>query len=193
VGEPVADEPAEGVAFGDDSGGETVETVLLSGGAASSTDTIVGAGLVDVAIDEVAPAPAVVDEDDEVPNEIATYHLPAGGKITYYPVGRRFETTCSNKVGHGNCRVQKRATPYKGKALHILNPSQGRCLGYMMAWLVDGCDTDCKGSHLTFDPTFAQRQAGRNKLKLSDVGRKLLKCERRKYDEELYSEPEICP
>jgi hypothetical protein len=193
---PAVGEPDDHAAvFDEESDGCAVDDALFSGDAGSSEDHLVAGGDVPVAVPDPVGALGAVDPPEvwERPTVILTFHTPNGGKITYYPVGKRFEVTCSNKISHNNCRLQKRATMYVANHMIIRHPSQGRCLGFLYSWLEVGCTCANKKDHLDWIPSFVQRRHGRDMLKASEAGRAILQCERRKFVEEHDSEPEIAP
>ena len=139
----------------------------------------------------VLPPPEEASTDN-----IITWFMPDGsvGKISWYKSKMSFEATCACPALHTSlCRTTRKSTAPKYSKSIFVKPSQGRCCGYMAAWLLFGFTQDCAETHRTFEPDRTQRRAGRALLKESPMGRKLLSKEAPKGHFESDSEPDICP
>jgi hypothetical protein len=183
-----------------DSGGDIVDDILLGDDPLPDLgDDIVPVHAGDAPVPAPLPPPHVVapgeddDDDSHRPTAIVSYMVPGthGGKITYYPCGKRFEATCGNEA-HGNCRIQRKATRAKGK-LELFKPSQGRCVGFLVAWVVNN-DHISHNVHLTYTPSHELRKEARELVASSAVGRMLLLGERcLNGTDHGNQEPVICP
>ena len=93
-------------------------------------------------IDLVAHPPPLAPHDGPwkpvgpFPGDDVTYYFDDGhSKITWYKKLGIFEAVCPNKKVHGPlCRKTLSSLPPKGRYI-LWNPWQGRCLGYLLAWV----------------------------------------------------------
>ena len=82
-----------------------------------------------------------------------------------YPYGV-YEACCGNPSHGKKCR--KIATAKRSKCARLLTlPTQGKAVGFLMAWLTDGYDEPAD-KHLQLQPSFHQRCEGRRELKSMD-------------------------
>jgi hypothetical protein len=142
-----------------------------------------------VAMEVPMPLPAAW----EPPNEIVHYFHTGSSKVTYYPKKKAFEIVCGH---HANCRATRKCTAANAALWGTrLKPSQGRCAGFALAWLVAAEDACCssKDLHLPFEPSHAKRLEARATLQSTPQGRLLLRCERPKRDDGEESEDNVCP
>ena len=115
------------------------------------------------------------------------YHT-ANGKVTHYLTTGKYEAVCSVD-GHGRCNMTRSARSPKGRRKEYRR-HQGRPAAGMVAWL-EGVDNTMLSApaHKLFKPSFQKRRDTRTVLQGSEVGRDLLKPERKKKDFEPDSEP----
>ncbi len=141
-----------------------------------------------------APAAKVGLDAGATEDAIVHYFMPDGngGKIVWYKSKKCFMAYCGCPEKHGKlCRVTRSALPPK---TWTSSPSQGRCAGFLAAWILFG-DTvpDAEIHKNSFRPSRLQRRAGRALLASSEQGRRRLAKERLKEHPESDSEPELCP
>ena len=98
--------------------------------------------------------------------------LVAGGKLTYYVKGEFFTASC-DCAGHDKCTLTRTAKAGR-------KASQGRPLGFLMAWLAMGAACRHKAEHWNKAnwPNQEQRAAARESLKRQPGGEALLAMER---------------
>ena len=146
-----------------------------TGGAASSS-----------AGPDVGAAPDAID----TPAPTAIYMIAScchGSKLQHYR-NRRFEAFCKIP-GHGVCKnTRTNCGPTASRLL--FNPGQGRYGVALVAWLEGGAGLT-KKEHNEYDPSFPQRRSVRDRMKIEIAGRDILKCERKRMDHEVDSEPEV--
>jgi hypothetical protein len=107
------------------------------------------------------------------------------GKISYYPAGQYFEAVCCNPM-HGKRCVLKRMNKAHGTRLW-----QGRPLGFLTAWLVEGPQINAKHDHTVFKPTYDQRSIARLIFSMDDPSfAELGTHERKLRDNEFDEEPD---
>ena len=106
------------------------------------------------------------------------------GYITFYVSGNFFTATCK-APGHGKCVLSRTAAPGR-------RPGQGRRLGLLSAWLLQGEHVETKAAHWNKAnwPTRAEREVAREQLAQTALGPDLLEMERDLEAEEP-AEPEV--
>lgn len=72
--------------------------------------------------------------------------LPSLGSITYYEDRCAFQTTCFIKAHKGHCAKIRAANGRPSR------PQQGRPLGYLLSWLMEGSRFEDAKSHIAWDP-----------------------------------------
>ena len=134
---------------------------------------------------------------DDMPGNI-TYEISGhrGCRIVWNKKNRVFEARCGTNCSNSddlptNCRITRKTTK---RSNMFQPPGHGRPLGFMMAWIIYGCEAN-KGMgpacHGSWKPSWRQRIECRDILHQSEQGRQLLTAERWK-DEGEVSEQEDC-
>ena len=110
-----------------------------------------------------------------------------GGRVSFYRKGNFFQATCSNPAHLPKCVLSRSAE--EGR-----KPSQGRPLGFLVAWLAKGAELPDKSSHWNKDhwPSHEERLACRRQLAVVEGGEGLLLSERVQRPDE-GEEPEAIP
>ena len=113
---------------------------------------------------------------------------PGHGKITFYKKKGFFEAVCSNRLHVGSCRRKRMQTASKTFA------AQGRPLGLMASFLMEGPICTDKIEHDVFVPSKVQRLAARLFCRQEfPLFAELERLERPKRDDEVDDEPDNCP
>ena len=111
---------------------------------------------------------------------------PNGPTLVWYKLSRTFYAYCKG-YGHGPCRCNRKSRPGRRKA-------QGRPLGFLYWWVMQGHRHDCQMAHLhDCAPSRAQRREFRDRLKLIPGTAILFRRERQKFGDESDSELEDVP
>ena len=175
------------------------------------TEAVLAETLADVAEEE--PAPEVAEEQAQMPDAPLPPQPPApadplrrggrsfvglreksehsvtvpGGKVAYYHKGKFFQASCSNPAHVPKCVLSRSAEGGR-------KPSQGRPLGFLVAWLCQGVELPDKATHWNREawPDHDARLACRQGLPLVEGGVDLLLCERERREGE-GEEPEAIP
>ena len=124
--------------------------------------------------------------------------LANGGIIRHYHYGNRrqyFEAQCP--CDHFKCRKSMSSLP-PTPAGQLHNPTQGRCLGYLLAWLTVGATATAKSTrsdHMHWEPSHEERRRCRDEFKrdMSANAVSLRSRERPKDHPDDDSEPEVGP
>lgn len=148
-----------------------------------------GPGSGDDDVDRGPPAGHVVEVYDPA---LQVFVMPCGTLRQYYNDKKQDIYLVAKCDKHKDCFKQRTMLGRKG--VHG-NLAQGRCVGFLCAWLEHGRHVGCASKHdhmKSFDVTLEERKAGREAFKLVANAAELLKDERNKRDGE-ESEPEGQP
>ena len=103
--------------------------------------------------------------------------IPGHGELVYYLELDAFQARC-NVPGHGDCRRQRTA-----KAGN--RPGQGRCIGLLISWLMQGDQYPNQRDHNHLcHPSLEQRQIARNLFEALESSSEFLEMERPKKENE---------
>ena len=109
--------------------------------------------------------------------------------ISYYPRSENFVAVCRHEHAVTACKVARPRREAKS------NPAQGRPLGFLVAWLLGGANSDTPGLYkLGNKLSLERRKQARSALKQIEGSADLFTNERpRRVEAGEDSEPEDCP